>query len=577
MINHLLRENFTSMNTLPRILAYSRRYWDKLAISLVTASLFGITSAIPAYLLRQTIDEIFVKQYNYLIIPFIVCFVLVFAGKALFMYLTGYYMNWVGTKVVNDIRYDLFKNVMHQPLSFFQHTTTGELMSHFLHDIQMIQQGASLAIKDGIRSFFEALCLIGFAFFQNWQLALLLIIVGPIIGFVIKKMGSARKKASTIIQKQMGSISSMLQEAIIGIREIKAFNGEEAETQRFAEHLNRCFYSIMHNVHIESLAPALIEIIAVGGGCVVFYVAVQQVLTGVLTAGQLTALVAAILLSYQPLKKIVAVYSDVHYSLAAADRVFVVMDTVHPLTENRSFTLTSCQDVIQFTNVSFGYNETLVLHDATLAIKHGQRIGLIGPSGSGKSTLCDLLLGFIAPTSGSITIDGQDISHVSFSSLRSHIGYVGQRTFLFNDTILNNILYAKPGATFDEVIAACKSAHADEFIQKLPAGYQTIVGENGTLLSGGQKQRLTIARALLKDPEILIFDEATSALDQESESLIKEAIDALHGKKTLIIVSHRPQMLENADKIFALREHKLVEMNQSHMQISNKDLIHLLN
>lgn len=472
-------------------------------------------------------------------------------------------MNWVGTKVVNDIRYDLFSKIMHLPLAFFQHTTTGQLMAHFLNDIQMIQQGASLAIKDGIRSFFEASFLICFAFFQDWKLALLLMIIGPIIGLVIKKMGTARKLASRTIQKQMGSISSMLQEAIIGIREIKAFNAEQAETERFAHHLDRCFASIMHNVHVESLAPALIEVIAVSGGGIVFYVAVQQVLSGSLTAGQLTAIVAAILLSYQPLKKIVSVYSDVHYSLAAADRVFAVMDKVYPSTENRPYTLTSCARSITFENVSFSYDQTPILKNASFTIKQGESIGIVGPSGSGKSTLCDLLLGFITPTDGCITIDDQDISNVSFTSLRSNIGYVGQRTFLFNDTILNNILYAKADATPEQVIAACKAAHADEFIQKLPAAYQTVVGENGTLLSGGQKQRITIARALLKDPQILIFDEATSALDQESESMIRQAIDELHGKKTLIIVSHRPQMLENADRIVQVHQQAVTEISKA--------------
>lgn len=564
------------MNTLNRILSYTKRYWRQLGTSLLTASLFGIASAVPVYLLKQTIDEIFIKKFSHLIIPFIGGFILVFALKALFMYLTGYYMNWVGTRVINDVRYDLFSKIVHFPLVFFQHNSTGQLMAHFLNDIQMIQNGASLAIKDGIRSFFEASFLLCLAFTQNWQLALLMLIIGPIIGFVIKKMGSARKRAATTIQRQMGSISSMLQEAIIGIREIKAFNAEQTETNRFKAHLDRCFQSIMSDVHIDAMAPALIEVIAVTGGSFVFFVAVQQVLSGVLTAGQLTAIVAAVLLSYQPLKKIVSVYSEIQYSIAAAERIFAIMDTEYPSTYNREEILPAFSNSIDLDALSFGYDKTQILDNVSLHIKRGESIGIIGPSGSGKSTFCDLLLGFVTPTSGRITIDGHDITKVSLASLRSRIGYVGQRTFLFNDTVLNNILYAKPDATFEQVVTACKAAHADEFIQKLPDGYKTAVGENGTLLSGGQKQRLTIARALLKDPEILIFDEATSALDQESESMIRQAIEGLRNKKTLIIVSHRPQMLENVDRIFVLHNQAVTEPSRNSVHEFFKEPFNML-
>lgn len=550
------------MENLHRLLSYTKNYWKPLAFSMFTASLFGIVSAAPTYILKQTIDEIFIKKFSHLLTPFIIGFIAIFFLKALFMYLTSYYMNWVGTRVVNDIRLDFFKRIIHFPISFFQKNSTGHLMAHFLNDIQMIQNGASVAIKDGIRGFFEAICLICFAFFQNWQLALLMMVVSPVLGYVFKKMGSARKLASTSIQKQMGSISSMLQESIIGVREIKAFNAEEAELSRFKIHLDRCFSSIMHNIHVESLAPALVEIIAVLGGGLVFYVAIKQVLVGIMTAGQLTAFIAAVILAYQPLKKIIAAYSDVQYSLAAADRIFVIMDKTFEQQHERTEELSTFSRAINLNAVSFNYDNIPVLTDASLSIKKGECIGIIGQSGSGKSTLCDLLLGFITPASGSIFIDNIDITKISLSNLRDHIGYVSQRTFLFNDTIYNNVAYARPEACEDEIIAACKAAHADEFIQRLHSGYQTIVGENGTLLSGGQKQRLTIARALLKDPEILIFDEATSSLDQESELMIRQAIQELRKNKTLIIISHRPLMLENVDRIFMIQDHAIHELSR---------------
>lgn len=547
------------MKQLKRVLLYTKPYWKTLTFSLVAASLFGVVSALPTYVLKHTIDEIFIKRYSHLIIPFILAFICVFLLKGLLMYISSYSMHWINNRVTNDIRNDLLSKTINFPLSFFQTHSTGQLMSHFLNDVQMVQQAAASAIRDGIRSFFEATFLVGFALYQNSKLGILMLIAGPIIGFTIRKLGRARKNASISIQTQLGYVSSMLQETFVGVREIKAFNAEAVEVSRFKDLLNRCFSSIMLNVHIECILPALVEAIAVTGCGTIFYVAAHQVLDGTITAGQLTSFVAAVLLAYQPLKKIINVYSEVQYGLAAAERVFSVIDRVYPATQNRTQELAGFEQGITFNEVSFGYgNKADVLSGTNLTLKKGESVGIVGPSGAGKSTLCDLLLGFITPTAGTIAIDGVDITKLSLASLRKHIGYVGQRTFLFNDTVLRNVSYARPDANQEEIIKACKIAHADEFIQQLPDGYQTLVGENGTLLSGGQKQRLTIARALLKNPEILIFDEATSALDEESEHMIRLAIEEIRGKKTLIIVSHRPTMLQNVDRILLIN-HKAIQ------------------
>lgn len=541
------------MNNLGRVLSYSVRYWKQLTLSIITASLFGIVSALPTYLLKHTVDEVFINHYSSYIIPFMGGFFLFFVLKAIFMFITSYYMNWVGTRVINDIRADLFNKIIHFPMSFFHGTTTGKLMSSFLNDISMIQQASSSAIKDGIRSCFEATFLIGIAFYQNIALGSIMFVIGPVLGFTIKYMGKARKAASHTIQQEMGFISTTLQESFVGVREIKAFNAEHTETSRLRIRLDRCFNAIMRSVSIESLAPACVEVTAVSGCCIVFYIAAHQVLAGTLSAGQLTSFVAATLLAYQPLKKIINVYSDIQYGLAAADRVFALMDTHWPTLENRTLILPSFTTAITFDLVNFSYHpEHPVFENFCLTIHKGETIGIMGPSGAGKSTLCDLLLGFITPTSGQIRLDTIDITRLAYSSLRQHIGYVGQRTFLFNDTIANNVAYASPGATQEQVAAACDAAHAHEFIQQLPNGYQTMVGENGVLLSGGQKQRITIARALLKNPDIIIFDEATSSLDAESENMIKETIDDLRIAKTIIIVTHRPALLKGSDRILTI-------------------------
>lgn len=556
------------MNSLKRVLEYIKKYKTRLILSMIFASLFGLMSAAPTYLLRHTVDEVFVKSYSYLIVPFILGFVTLFILKGIFMYLTSYYMYWVGNRVINDIRNDLYSKVIHFPISFFQEKTSGQLMSHFLNDIQMIQNTVSIGVKEGVRSLFEGAFLIGVALFMNWQLALIIMTIGPIIAITTQRLGRARKKASFGIQVEMGKISNMLQESFTGIREIKAFNGENTEVNRFKKLLTQCFNSIMRNVKIEAIAPALIEPIGVTGGGVVFYFAAQQVLSGKITAGALVSFFGAVILAYQPIKRIVAFYSEIQYGTAAADRVFEIIDKVFPATKNRSLELSEFKEHILFQNVSFAYHaDNYVFQNAALQIKKGDCVAIVGQSGSGKSTLCDMLLGFVTPTQGNIFVDGKDITKINLSHLRNQIGYVGQRIFLFNDTIYNNVAYAQPNVRQQEVINACKAAHAEEFIKDLPNGYNTVVGENGTLLSGGQKQRITIARALLKSPEILIFDEATSALDQESEKIIQQAIHELKGKKTLIIVSHRPTMLKNVDSIYSIHAGTVREISSENFTL----------
>ncbi len=552
------------MTTLKKILNYTKKYWGRLALSIASATLYGIFSAAPTYIIKNAVDDVFVKHSIKLIIPFILLFVFLFLLKGLFMYLSHYYMNWIGNKVVNDIRNDLFKKIIYFPMSFFkEEKTTGKLMSHFLNDIQMIQQASSSAIKNGVRSFFEAIFLLGVAFTQNFKLALLMILIAPLIGITIKKVGAAVKKASTNIQNKMGNVSSSFQETFVGIKEIKAFNAEKTEINRIENHLKAYFSSTMKNVKIEGLAPAFVESIAIIGSGVVFYISAIQIMNGTITPGQLTAFFAALLLSYQPLKRLINVYSEVQYGLAAGDKIFELMEKVYPATKNRHLILDKFNNSIDIKNLCFQYNDkTQVLKNLNLQIKKGESIGLIGSSGCGKSTLCDLILSFLNPTTGQIIIDGKDITNLTFESLRNQIGYVGQHAFLFNDTINANVSYSKQTAAKREIIDACKAAHAHEFIQDLPNGYNTVVGENGALLSGGQKQRLTIARALLKNPEILIFDEATSALDQKSENMIKLAIDEICKHKTVIIISHRLYFIEKMNRILKIQNKNIIEITK---------------
>jgi subfamily B ATP-binding cassette protein MsbA len=559
--------------TIYRIGSYLNRYWKQFVFATISASLFGIFAASPSYVVQHIVDEVFVKRHAYLLLPFIACFIGLFALKGVFMYLSIYYMNWVGNRMVNDIRHDLFDKIIFFPTSFFAKRTTGQLMSHFFNDIIMIQNPASSTIRNGVRGLFEAVFLLCVAFIQSWKLSLLMFIVGPLIAISIRRMGSAVRITSRVAQNKMGNLSSLLQELFIGIREIKACNTEKTEVNRFSRYLHRYFTSLMRCIHFESLTPALIEIIAMFGIGLVLYIAALQVLNGTMTPGQLTSFFSAVGLAYQPLKRLITVYADIQYGLAAADRVFEVIDQKFPALKQRTQILPSFHNNICFDNVSFAYNKNQsVLENINIVIKKGESIGIIGSSGAGKSTLCDLLLGFLSPTSGTILIDGHNITKLTFESLRQHIGYVSQQPFLFNDTIQANVAYSQSDATKQQIELACKAAHAHEFIQELPDGYNTIVGENGLNLSGGQKQRLTIARALLKNPPILIFDEATSALDRQSEKMIQLTIDEIRHHKTVITISHRLSLIEKMDRIFTITNRQIFPINHQQLADQTKGL-----
>jgi ATP-binding cassette, subfamily B, bacterial MsbA len=561
------------MSSLQRILSYTKKYWQRLLTSIVAATLFGLFAAAPTYLLKHAVDHIFVNHNTKIIIPFIIVFVSLFAFKGVFMYISAYYMHWVGNRVVNDIRSDLFEKIIYFPLSFYKKKHTGELMSHFLNDIAHIQNASSNAVKHGVRSLFEALALISVALFANWRLALMTSFIAPFIGITILYMGRAVKAASRSIQGEMGSMSSVLQEIFVGIREVKIFNAESFEKDRFVKKLQRYFSSVMRNVKIEALGPAFMEAVAMLGAGFVFYIAAKQVLSGSISPGQLTSFFAASLLAYQPIKRLVNLYAEVQYGLAAAERVFSLMDITYPALQERTITAPSFNDEINFKNISFSYDsDNPVLQNVNLTIKKGERIGLLGPSGSGKSTFCDLLLGFIVPTSGKILVDGNDITKFKLHSLHNLIGSVSQQTFLFNDSVETNVAYAQKNVEKSQLFDACKRAHASEFIENMPEQYQTFVGENGSRLSGGQKQRLTIARVLLKDPDVLIFDEATSSLDTKSEEMIRLALNDICKTKTVIVVSHRVSFIEKMDRIFTIQNGQFVEIGKGTFEKNPNEL-----
>lgn len=547
------------MNTTKTLFSYTRQYSKTFLLAGGLSCLYGLFSAAPAYLLQHMVDMVLVVKKTDLLLPFILIFIGMFLGKAICMYLSTYLLQRTGYCVVNDIRRDLFSRIIYFPVRFFQKHSVGDIMSRFLNDISTLQYASSVAVRNGLRSLVEAISLLSIAMYQNYMLTSLSLVVAPIIAVAIKYTGARMKQASKITQHEMGVLSSCLQEALVGIRSIKAFNGEKREHNRFAHLLSTYFSSIMKCVHYEALGPPIVELIAITGCSFVLLVASHQVMNNAITPGQLTSLFAAMLLAYQPIKRAISVYGDINYGLGAAKRIFSLIGQDTDYTGPQKLpAIPAPQHSISFHNVSFSYQDGQeILSGTTLSITTGQRIGIIGPSGIGKSTFSDLLLRFIHQDSGTICFDNNDISQFSTASIRSHIGYVGQHPFLFNDTIYANVAYGNPHASVDDVITACHQAHAHEFITQLPDGYHTSVGENGNLLSGGQKQRITIARALVRRPALLIFDEATSALDSKAEDVIAQTVQELDRSTTIIVITHRPALLQGLDEVLTIDNHQL--------------------
>lgn len=561
------KNNEIKQATLTRLLSYIKPYKYHFFASALISGLFGIFSAGPVYLIQQLVDNVITSRNTTLLFPFILLFIALYIGKALCMYFSAYYLQSVGHSVVNDIRSELFEHIIYLPIPFFEKHPSGDLMSRFLNDISSLQHASSSAIRNGLRSIFEAISLLSIAFYQSFWLTSLASIVAPLIAIAIKQTGRSVKNRSRIAQKDIGQLSATLQEVLIGIKSIKAFNGEQKEISRFQDKLNGYYNSIMRCVHYESLAPALVEVIAILGSSLVLYSAVLQILSGALSPGQLTSISGAIFLSYQPIKRLIAVHAEVSYGLGAAERIFSLLDETEQGEQFSGTDMPPLTRELALENISFKFSnneiDPYILDNISLSIKKGDRIALVGPSGSGKTTLVNLLLQFYQPNKGKITIDNQDISQYNLASIRKHIGYVGQHPFLFNDSIEANILYPERTSLKKThkkaLVQASIAAHADGFITDHPEKFNRLVGENGSLLSGGQKQRITIARALIKKPELLIFDEATSALDQYSEDHIVQAISELSPETTVIIISHRPALLTQANRVIKISHGKLEE------------------
>jgi subfamily B ATP-binding cassette protein MsbA len=492
----------------------------------------------------------------------VVIFIL-FIIKGIFSYSSAYYISYVGQYIVTDLRNELYSSIQYKPLCFFRERATGTLISRVVSDMERIQSAASEKLGDLLREGLTLLSLAAYLFYLDWRLAAMSFVVAPVVIFPLVKFGKKLRKMSTSSQKRMADISTLLHESITGNRIVKAFGMEGFEIKKFIQATKKLLSINLKATKFTSITPPIMEIIgSIGIGLMIWYGG-RQIRLGQLTTGQFCTFLAALYGLYAPIKKLSRVHNSMQQAMAAADRAFEILDLPGDIIEDpKGITLKDIKRRIEFKNVSFCYDTAMVLDNISFFINSGEMVAIVGASGAGKTTLVNLLPRFYDVSKGSIYIDGKDIHSLTLKSLRAQIGIVTQESILFNDTVKNNISYGNPGIKIEELVKAAKAAYAHEFIQQTPLGYDTIIGEQGLKLSGGQRQRIAIARAILKNPPLLILDEATSSLDSEAEIIVQNALANLMKDRTTVVIAHRLSTARKADKIIVIDQGKMVGMGK---------------
>ena len=544
-----------------RLLRYLRPYIPQTLMAVACMLMATSASLYVPWIVRDVIDGVLVNKDILLLNAITAGIVVVFALRGFFVYGQTYLMSYVSQKVVIDLREALFRHFQRLSVSYFDRSRTGKVLSYMTNDVGALQ--GALA-QNVIELSTESLTLVGSLvamFYLHWQLALLTLITVPLVAQAMKLFGKKLRKASGTMQQRAAEITSVLQEMIVSIRLIRLFVREDYETSRFMRENDNNFTAQMKAAQLSATLSPVIEFLAAIAVTVIIWYGGREVINGNLTSGSLIAfLVYAVNIS-NPVKRLGNVYGNIQRAVAAAERVFEVLDTLPEIEDApNAIELPSVTGNVSFENVSFEYRDgEPALKNLSIKIPSGQILAIVGPSGAGKSTIANLLPRFYDPQAGIIRIDGVDIKSVTVRSLREQIAMVPQETILFNASIYENILYGRLDADRDAIIAAAKAANAHDFIMQQPDGYDTQIGERGSQLSGGQRQRIAIARAILKDPRILILDEATSALDAESERVVQDALDKLMIGRTTFVIAHRLSTIQRADKILVMEKGRMIE------------------
>ncbi len=576
-----------------RLLHYTRPYWLRLLASVLLMAVVGICHALIALLIGPVFDRVLkpdspdaavelfrlpgftraIYLQDFVPAPIhnvwtmvAVAILTVFLAKGLCDFFGNYLINYVGLAAVTDLRNKVYSSVLRQSTAFFQRMHTARLMSSILNDIDKVQVATSHILADFLRQTFVLAGLLFVVMRTDWKLAAVSLTVLPIVLIPTARIGRRIRSTTRSAQDSVAEVNQILEETISGHAIVRAFGMEAFETSRFRRAAQHLLHENLRYVRQQALSSPLIEMFAAVTVVALLTYARSQIKADLMTAGQFTSFIIALLMMYEPVKRLNGIYNIFQQAIGASQRVFEYLAEEQDVKEKAgAAALQPFSRAIDFENVSFRYPDTTngyVLEQIDLRVNAGEVVAIVGQSGGGKTTLVNLIPRFFDPTAGRILIDGQDIREVSIRSLREQIGLVTQETFLFDDTVANNISYGHPERDRRAVEAAARAALAADFIAELPQGYDSRIGQHGQRLSGGQRQRLAIARALLKNAPILILDEATSHLDTESEMLVQRALNNLMEGRTVIVIAHRLSTIRRADKIVVLEGGRVVEIGR---------------
>ncbi len=549
------------MKNYKRLLTYIKPYLKRLAIAIICIIMAAAANLYVPWIIKDMIDKVLAQRDMLMLNVIAVGIVVVFFFRGIFFYGQSYLVSFVGQRVIIDLRDVLYQKFQRMPLAYYDRKQTGEIMSYITNDVASLQN----AIVDNlIELVTEGSILIGsivLMVYLDWKLSLLTLVTIPMVGQAMKVFGRKLKTSGTLIQERLADITSLLQESISSVRVVKSFVRESYEIGRFHNQNELNFQAAMKNVQLMSLLTPTVEFLAALAVTFIVWFGGYEVVNGEMTAGALIAFLTYAVNLANPVKRISRVYGNLQKAMAAADRVFAVLDLPEQITNKvDAVPLPTIEGKVSVDKVCFEYKQGVpALVDVSFRAEPGQMIAFVGPSGGGKSTIANLIPRFYDVNSGAIRIDGHDVRDVTMESLREQIGIVPQETMLFSTTVMENIRYGRLDATDDEVMAAAQAANADDFIMELPDGYATKIGERGLNLSGGQRQRIAIARAILKNPRVLILDEATSALDTESEKIVQSALDRLMVGRTSFVIAHRLSTIFEADQIFVVESGQIRE------------------
>ncbi|RJQ49313.1 MAG: ABC transporter ATP-binding protein [Nitrospiraceae bacterium] len=559
------------MSITRKIINLTKPYWSGVFIGIILGLMFSGINAAIAWAVKPALDEIFTnRKYEYLtLLPFAVFGLFILKGALNFG--QNFLMKTAGLKLVRDMRNKLYNHILALPVGYFNKESSGVIISRIMYDAEVLRGLMSDILKAFVLEVPTILFLLGLAFYRRWDLTLMTLALLPLIAYSTRKFGKSVKKKRKEAQRKLSFLTQKVGESILGVRIIKVFNREKTKADNFTRENQRYYRELLRVERFKEFTRLAIEMVTGLGIALILWYGGHMVINGTITPGDFASIIVAIYMIFSPTKKIGEAYTALQEIRASIERVDTLLDAKKE--ESGKTIIKHFKDSIKFNNVSFAYagRNSTVLKDVNLEIHQGEVIAIVGQSGVGKSTLVDLIPGFLKSTKGEITIDGININDLDLRSLRELTGIVSQDIILFNDTIRENIAFGREGAAESEIVEAAKMSFADDFIQELPEKYETVIGERGLQLSGGQRQRIAIARAILKNPPILILDEATSSLDSVSEAIVQKALETLMSGRTTIVIAHRLSTVRNAGRIIILDKGRISDIGTHEQLMARND------